>query len=134
MPDDGLMDTVRTQLLSERGSLSGKHEFLNQLHEMAPPEHQQAAHLLLDEFHRHRLGREIEDVEYLDADVAFFDDVVKGVVARRDDDAQRASAQRARDEAPWPTVAHGCDGTPEGIEQRRAVWRIIGRTRGGRGR
>lgn len=40
---------------------------------------------LLDEFHRHRLGREIEDVEYLDANVAFFDDVVKGVVARRDE-------------------------------------------------
>lgn len=38
---------------------------------------------LIDEFHRHRLGREIEDVEYLDADVAFFDDLVRGAVARR---------------------------------------------------
>lgn len=37
---------------------------------------------LLDEFHRHRLGAEIEDVEYADADVAFFDDVVKGANAR----------------------------------------------------
>ncbi len=37
---------------------------------------------LLDEFHRHRLGAEIEDVEYNDADVAFFDDVVKGAHAR----------------------------------------------------
>jgi N utilization substance protein B len=40
---------------------------------------------LLDEFHMHRLGAEIEDVEYADADVAFFDDVVKGVHARREE-------------------------------------------------
>lgn len=40
---------------------------------------------LLDEFHRHRIGREIEDVEYIDADIAFFDDLVQGVVARRDE-------------------------------------------------
>ena len=31
---------------------------------------------LLDEFHQHRLGREIEDVHYADAEVAFFDDLV----------------------------------------------------------
>lgn len=37
---------------------------------------------LLDEFHQHRLGREIEDVHYADAEVAFFDDLVQGVVAR----------------------------------------------------
>lgn len=41
--------------------------------------------LLLDEFHRHRLGAEIEDVEYADADVAFFDDVVKGAHARAEE-------------------------------------------------
>lgn len=40
---------------------------------------------LLDEFHRHRLGAEIEDVEYADADVAFFDDVVKGANARAEE-------------------------------------------------
>ncbi|AHE57163.1 transcription antitermination factor NusB [Sphingomonas sanxanigenens] len=40
---------------------------------------------LLDEFHRHRLGATIEDVEYVDAEVAFFDDIVKGVDARRDE-------------------------------------------------
>lgn len=39
--------------------------------------------VLLDEFHMHRLGAEIEDEQYADADVAFFDDVVKGVNARR---------------------------------------------------
>jgi N utilization substance protein B len=42
-------------------------------------------HLLLDEFHLHRLGAEIEDVEYLKADVAFFDDIVRGVDARREE-------------------------------------------------
>lgn len=38
---------------------------------------------LLDEFHQHRLGKTIEDVPYADAETAFFDDVVKGVDARR---------------------------------------------------
>ena len=37
---------------------------------------------LLNEFHMHRLGAEIEDVEYAAADVTFFDDVVKGTDAR----------------------------------------------------
>ena len=40
---------------------------------------------LLHEFHQHRLGATIEDAEYADADVDFFDDVVKGVIARRDE-------------------------------------------------
>ena len=40
---------------------------------------------LLDEFHQHRLGKTIEDVEYADAEVAFFDDVVRGVDARREE-------------------------------------------------
>ena len=40
---------------------------------------------LLDEFHQHRLGREIEDAQYADAEVAFFDDVVKGAIAREDE-------------------------------------------------
>lgn len=38
---------------------------------------------LLDEFHQHRLGKEIEDDHYAEADVAFFDDLVRGVDARR---------------------------------------------------
>ena len=37
---------------------------------------------LLHEFHHHRLGATIEGVEYADAEVDFFDDVVKGVDAR----------------------------------------------------
>lgn len=40
---------------------------------------------LLDEFHQHRLGREIEDEQYLDAEVAFFDDLVGGVAAREEE-------------------------------------------------
>lgn len=38
---------------------------------------------LLDEFHRHRLGAEIEGDQYAEAEVAFFDAVVQGVDARR---------------------------------------------------
>jgi N utilization substance protein B len=38
---------------------------------------------LLNEFHSHRLGQEIEDAQYADADPDFFDDVVSGVDARR---------------------------------------------------
>ena len=38
---------------------------------------------LLDEFHAHRLGAEIEDAQYAEAEVVFFDDVVAGVNARR---------------------------------------------------
>lgn len=41
--------------------------------------------LLLTEFHHHRLGATIDDVEYADAEVTFFDDVVKGVDARREE-------------------------------------------------
>ena len=40
---------------------------------------------LLDEFHRHRLGAEIEGDQYAEAEVAFFDDVVQGVAARREE-------------------------------------------------
>ena len=37
---------------------------------------------LLHEFHHHRIGATIEDVEYAEADVAFFDDLVTGAHAR----------------------------------------------------
>lgn len=40
---------------------------------------------LLHEFHRHRIGATIEDVEYADADIDFFDDVVKGAAARAEE-------------------------------------------------
>ena len=38
--------------------------------------------VLLHEFHQHRLGATIEDAEYNDAEVAFFDDLVTGTEAR----------------------------------------------------
>ena len=37
---------------------------------------------LLHEFHQHRLGATIGDDEYAEAEVDFFDDVVKGALAR----------------------------------------------------
>ena len=40
---------------------------------------------LLDEFHQHRLGKEIEDDQYEEAEVDFFDDVVSGTIARQDE-------------------------------------------------
>jgi len=40
---------------------------------------------LLHEFHHHRLGATIDGVEYADAEVEFFDDIVKGVDARSDE-------------------------------------------------
>lgn len=40
---------------------------------------------LLDEFHMHRLGQTIEDEQYAEAEVAFFDDVVRGVDARAEE-------------------------------------------------
>ncbi|QJU56781.1 transcription antitermination factor NusB [Sphingomonas sp. AP4-R1] len=40
---------------------------------------------LLDEFHTHRLGAEIDDERYERAEVAFFDDIVRGVSARAEE-------------------------------------------------
>jgi transcription antitermination protein NusB len=40
---------------------------------------------LLSEFHQHRLGEEIDDAQFAEADVDFFDDVVSGVDARREE-------------------------------------------------
>ena len=40
---------------------------------------------LLDEFHQHRLGMEEDDEQFADAEVDFFDDIVSGVEARRDE-------------------------------------------------
>lgn len=45
---------------------------------------------LLNEFHQHRLGREVDDEDhegevFADAEIEFFDDIVRGVDARRDE-------------------------------------------------
>ena len=51
---------------------------------------------LLDEFHQHRLGAEIEDEQYADAEVDFFDDIVAGVIARRDEIDEHLTAKLAQ--------------------------------------
>ncbi len=51
---------------------------------------------LLHEFHQHRLGATIEDAEYAEAEVEFFDDVVKGATARRDEIDALVSAKLAK--------------------------------------
>lgn len=40
---------------------------------------------LLNEFHMHRLGREIEEAQFADAEVDFFDDIVAGYDARAEE-------------------------------------------------
>jgi N utilization substance protein B len=51
---------------------------------------------LLREFHEHRLGATIEDVEYADAERSFFDDLVSGVAARRIELDQKISDRLAK--------------------------------------
>lgn len=53
---------------------------------------------LLHEFHHHRLGATIEGVEYADAEVDFFDDLVSGVAAR---ESELDEAIAARLTADW---------------------------------
>lgn len=40
---------------------------------------------LIHEFHQHRLGATIEGETYADAEISFFDDLVSGTVARREE-------------------------------------------------
>ena len=40
---------------------------------------------LLDEFHMHRLGAEVDGAQMAEAEVAFFDDIVRGNDARREE-------------------------------------------------
>ena len=54
----------------------------------------------LDEFHQHRLGREVDDEDhegevYADAEIDFFDDLVRGVDVRRDEIDAALSARLA---------------------------------------
>jgi len=51
---------------------------------------------LLNEFHQHRLGREIEDAQYIEAEVDFFDDVVRGVDARQQEIDARLTERLAQ--------------------------------------
>ncbi|WCM25768.1 transcription antitermination factor NusB [Sphingomonas sp. QA11] len=51
---------------------------------------------LLHEFHQHRLGATIEDAEYAEAEVDFFDDLVKGTVARQSEIDSAISGKLAK--------------------------------------
>ena len=51
---------------------------------------------LLDEFHQHRLGKEIEETHYAEAETAFFDDLVSGTIAREAEVDQLISARLAK--------------------------------------
>ncbi|HZG10089.1 MAG TPA: transcription antitermination factor NusB [Allosphingosinicella sp.] len=53
--------------------------------------------MLLHEFHNHRLGATIEGVEYQDAEVDFFDDVVAGVGAREAELDELIAARLSKD-------------------------------------
>jgi N utilization substance protein B len=50
---------------------------------------------LLHEFHQHRLGATIDDAELIDADVPFFDDLVGGVAARKEEIDRRIAERLA---------------------------------------
>ncbi|MDY7099447.1 MAG: transcription antitermination factor NusB [Pseudomonadota bacterium] len=57
-----------------------------------------AVNRLLDEFHQHRIGREIDDEDhgdatYAEAEIEFFDDIVRGVDARREEIDEALSAR-----------------------------------------
>lgn len=51
---------------------------------------------LLDEFHQHRLGGKIEDMQLAEAEADFFDDIVRGVLARKEE-VDRMLAERLAD-------------------------------------
>jgi len=50
---------------------------------------------LIHEFHAHRLGATIEDVTYVDAEESFFDDLVGGTAARKDEIDELITAKLA---------------------------------------
>ena len=64
---------------------------------------------LLHEFHQHRLGATIGDDEYAEAEVDFFDDVVKGALARAEEIdgiiAEKLSAGWSLDRLDKPMLA-----------------------------
>ncbi|MGN6374369.1 MAG: transcription antitermination factor NusB [Sphingomonas sp.] len=51
---------------------------------------------LLHEFHQHRLGAVVDDAEFADADVPFFDDLVGGVAAREEEIDRRIAEKLAK--------------------------------------
>jgi N utilization substance protein B len=55
-----------------------------------------ALRALLHEFHQHRLGATIDDAQFAEADVPFFDDLVGGVDARREEIDRRITEKLAK--------------------------------------
>ena len=51
--------------------------------------------LLLNEFHRHRFGETIDDATLVDAEMDFFDDLVRGVTARAEEIDGKITARLA---------------------------------------
>lgn len=51
---------------------------------------------LLNEFHQHRLGMQIDDEQYAAAEVDFFDDLVSGVDARREEIDEKLTGKLAQ--------------------------------------
>ena len=51
--------------------------------------------ILLHEFHQHRFGATIDDATLIDAEMDFFDDVVRGVTARREEIDGKVTARLA---------------------------------------
>src|SRR3546814_17432471 len=52
--------------------------------------------VLLHEFHHHRLGATVDDAEFVDADVPFFDDLAGGAAARGEEIDRRIADKLAR--------------------------------------
>jgi N utilization substance protein B len=51
--------------------------------------------ILLHEFHNHRFGQTIDDVTMIDAEMDFFDDIVRGVTARQEEIDGKVGARLA---------------------------------------
>jgi N utilization substance protein B len=51
--------------------------------------------ILLHEFHNHRFGQTIDDVTMIDAEMDFFDDIVRGVTARTEEIDGKITARLA---------------------------------------
>lgn len=52
--------------------------------------------VLLREFHEHRLGQAIDEEEFAEAEIEFFDDIVSGVDARREEIDGHIAARLAK--------------------------------------
>src|SRR3546814_3793848 len=85
MGEDGAQGTLRPVTATAKPNRAASRSAARRAAVQALYQHEMEATklpVLLTEFHNHRLGAEIEDEQYHDAEVAFFDDLVTGVDAR----------------------------------------------------